>query len=61
MNKSPIYVAVQMGHTAVIEALASLGADVSRADKSGTTQEFITTFKMHAAAADVLQRLGAAS
>ena len=50
-----------VGSTAAIEALGKLGADVNRASNTGWTPLSIATAKGHAAAADALLRLGAAS
>ena len=59
---TPLYDAAEQGHTAVIEALGRLGADVNRALKDGRTPLNAATRRDgHAAAADALRRLGAAS
>jgi ankyrin repeat protein len=60
-GRTPVYMAAENGHTAAIEALGKLGADVNRASDNGWTPLANALDGGHAAAADALRRLGAAS
>ncbi len=60
-GRTPVYVAAHKGHTAAIEALGKLGADVEQASDFGTPLSRVLNSKGKTAAADALRRLGAMS